>query len=100
MLISPTTNNPSPSILLPTVSSILLPSVPFLSSFTTPWETPLDDISEYENDIADPSDPSIDSLPSPSSEPPKISEVITHSGRRVHRNPRYFNDLHANAAFL
>ena len=51
--ISPTTNHPSPSILPPTV--------PFFPSFTTPWETPLDDFSEAENNISEPSDPSLDS---------------------------------------
>ena len=90
----------SPSILPPTVPSIPPPTVPIFPSFTTPWETPLDYVSESENDIAEPSATSLDSLPSPSSEPPQISEVITRSGRRVRRNPRYFNDLHANAAFL
>ena len=71
-----------------------------MPSFTTPWETPLDDVSEAENDISEPSAPSLDSLPSPSSEPPQIAEVITRSGRHVRRNPRYFNDLHAKSDFL
>ena len=71
-----------------------------MPSFTTPWETPLYDVSEAENDIAEPSAPSLDSLTSPSSEPPQIAEVITRSGRRVRNNPRYLNDIHANADFL
>ena len=83
-----------------TVPSIPPPAVPIFPSFTTPWETPLDDFSEAENDISEPSAPSLDSLPSPSSEPPQISEFITCSGGRVRRNPHYFNDLHANATFL
>ena len=92
MSISLTTNHPIPPILPPTV--------PILPSFTTPWETPLEDVSEAENDVSEPSVPSLDSLLSPSSEPPQIAKVITRSCRRVRRNPRYFNDLHANAAFL
>ena len=100
MLISSTINHPSPSILPPTVPSILPPTVPIFPSFKTPWETPLDDVSEAENDIAEPSSPYLYSLTSPSSEPPQISEFITRSGRHVHRNHRYFNDLYANADFL
>ena len=71
-----------------------------MPSFTTPWETPLYDVYEAENYIDEPFAPSLKLLSLPSSEPPQISKVITGFGRHVHRNPRCFNDLWANAAFL
>ena len=55
MSISTTTNHPSPLILPPTV--------PILPSFTTPWETPSDNVSETENKISETYTYFLDSLP-------------------------------------
>lgn len=115
-LVERTESDPAILDVLPTtaVEQVLNKSNPLEPPpmFSSPWElpttdTPVNPIDPTEPlapvhppvDIPardDPPEPIIHEPPVPTIEEP----VVTRSGRRVRRNPRYFSDMHANSVFL
>jgi hypothetical protein len=84
---------------------------PPLPRFVTPWDfndsipcDPSGDNTHVQQDSQSSYSPSEPSFSVDQSEPSIINSTdtptVTRSGRQVTKNPRYFNEMHANSAYL